>query len=544
MTPESPGASSLAGSLSGIHEVIVIGAGFAGIYAVYRLRQAGLDVLCLEAAAEVGGVWYHNAYPGARCDLLSVDYSYSFSQDLQRTWRWTHRYADQPEILAYLKHVADRFDLRRHMRFNSRVSSMRRDDAAGLWHVETDTGTRLAARFVILATGPLTVPKSPDFPNYEDFQGEKYQTSRWPQHPVTFAGKRVGVIGTGSSGLQTIAAIAGKAAHLTVFQRTPAYTAPARNRPVSDEEHLRIIADYPAYRVRMKQTYAGAYMFSSGKTVAECSEAERREILERCYEEGGIGYVSAFTDVLFNEEANDVVASFLRKKMAERIRDPVLREKLIPRGFPVGARRPCIDTDYLEAYARDDVELVDLRETPIVGFTKAGLQTTGGHHRLDMVIVAIGFDAGTGAPLAIDPVNGSGKALSQAWAEGPQTYLGMTVAGFPNLFLMNSPGATSIFGNVPLVSEFEGDWIAEAITWLQAQGRTSIEASAQAQRAWTDELHAISRNTLLLKAPSWYSGGNIPGKKRGILAFLGGFDEYQAQGRKEAAAGYPGFVTR
>ncbi|MDG2002565.1 MAG: NAD(P)/FAD-dependent oxidoreductase, partial [Novosphingobium sp.] len=366
---------------------------------------------------------------------------------------------------------------------------------------------------------------------------------RWPKHDVTFAGKRVGVIGTGSSGLQAIAAIAEEAEHLTVFQRTPAFTAPAHNRPVSDAENDKIVADYPRYREEMKATYAGGYMFSSGKPVDECSLDERREILDRYYEEGGIGYVSAFTDVLFNEEANAVVADYLREKIATRVKDPALREKLTPRGFPIGSRRPCIDTGYLETFNRDNVELVDLRETPIAGFTETGIETSAGHHELDMVIVALGFDAGTGAPLAIDPLNCGGTTLSKAWDDGPQTYLGMCVAGFPNLFLMNSPGATSIFGNVPLVSEFEADWIADCITWLDAQDETSIEATSEAQQAWTDELRAIGEGTLLLKAPSWYSGGNIPGKKRGILAYLGGFDVYQAKGRQEAEGGYPGFVV-
>lgn len=525
------------------HDVIIVGAGFAGIYAVHRLRQAGLDVLCIEAAPEVGGVWYHNCYPGARCDLLSVDYSYSFSEELQREWRWSHRYADESEILDYLKHVTDRFDLRRNMLFETWVSGATRDDETGLWTVETSGGKRFAARFVILATGPLSLPKEPDFAGYELFKGEKYQTSRWPKHEVNFAGKRVGVIGTGSSGLQAISVIAGQAAHLTVFQRTPAFTAPACNRLVGDEEHQQIIADYPEYRDLLKNTFAGGYMYSSGKPVAECSQDERREILDRYYEEGGIGYVSAFTDVLFNEEANAVVADYLREKIATRVKDPVLREKLTPRGFPVGARRPCIDTGYLEAFERDDVDLVDLRETPITRFTETGIETSAGHHAIDMVIVALGFDAGTGAPLAIDPVNGCGKALSEAWEDGPQTYLGMCVAGFPNLFLMNSPGATSIFGNVPVVCEFEGDWIADCIAWLSAQGKTSAEASAEAQQAWTEELRVIGEGTLLLNAPSWYSGANIPGKKRGILAFLGGFDIYQARGKQEADGGYQAFVV-
>jgi cation diffusion facilitator CzcD-associated flavoprotein CzcO len=526
------------------HEVIVVGAGFAGIYAVYRLREAGLEVLGLEAAPDVGGVWYHNCYPGARCDLLSVDYSYSFSEELQRDWRWSHRYADQPEILAYMRHVVDRFDLRQQFRFETRVTGLRRDDNTNLWLVETDAGKSYTARYVILATGPLSVPKDPDFPGYDEFKGEKYQASRWPHREVSFAGKRVGVIGTGSSGLQAIGAIAGQVGHLTVFQRTPAFTAPAHNRPVSDEEHDQFLTAYPAYRSKMKSNHVGGYMFSTGKLVSECSPQEQREIMDSYYQEGGIGYVSAFTDVLVNEEANAVVADYLREKIATRVKDPVLREKLTPRGFPVGARRPCIDTAYLEAFNRENVELVDLRETPIVRFTEQGIETTAGFHPLDMAIVALGFDAGTGAALSIDPVNGAGRALSAAWEDGPQTCLGMTVADFPNLFLMNSPGGTSVFGNVPIVSEWEADWIAVCITWVHSQGKSSIEASAAAQQMWTDELRAIGEATLLMQAPSWYSGGNIPGKKRGILAYVGGFDTYRERGKQVADNGYAGFITR
>jgi cyclohexanone monooxygenase len=291
----------------------------------------------------------------------------------------------------------------------------------------------------------------------------------------------------------------------------------------------------------MKATYAGGYMFSSGKSFGECTPEERLAILDSYYEEGGIGYVSTFNDVLFNEEANEFVADYLREKMAARVKDPALREKLLPRGFPVGSRRPCIDSGYLETFDRENVDLVDLRATPVVRFTQRGIETSNGNHEFDRVIVALGFDAGTGAQLAIDPFNGKGGRLSQAWADGPRTYVGMAVAGFPNLFLMNSPGATSVFGNVPVVSEYEGDWTAECIGWLDANGLSTIEAEDDAQEAWTAELHQIGESSLLMKAPSWYSGGNIPGKTRGILGYLSGFDVYRARAKGAAADGYRGF---
>lgn len=526
------------------YDVIIVGAGFAGLYAIHRLRGQGLNVLCIEAAPEVGGVWYHNNYPGARCDLLSVDYSYSFSEELQREWKWSHRYSDQPEILAYLKHVADRFDLRRSIRFETRVTGLTRDDGTDRWRVVTDSGETCEARFVVLATGPLSVPKDPDFPGYANFKGKKYQASRFPHHPVSFAGKRVGVIGTGSSGIQTISEVAKTAGHLTVFQRTPNYTAPARNAPTDPEAYERFVARYPEYRREMKTTYAGGYLFNTGKAYAECTPEERSAAFDAFWAEGGLGFGSIFTDIGTNPDANDAVADYMRERMGERVRDPDVREKLMPRGIPIGSRRPCCDTNYLECFDQENVTLVDLRETPIDRFTESGIQTTAGHHALDMVIVALGFDAGTGAVLAIDPVNGKGRALSEAWSDGPETYIGMTVADFPNLFLMNSPGATSVFGNVPIVSEYEGDWIGNAITWVDAEGRTAIEATLQAQREWTKLIEQIAEGTPLMTGPSWYNGGNIPGKKRRVLAFLGGFDLYQARTTQIAENGYEGFEVR
>jgi cation diffusion facilitator CzcD-associated flavoprotein CzcO len=524
-------------------DVVVVGAGFAGLYALYRLRERGLRVAAIESAPDVGGVWYHNCYPGARCDLLSIDYSYSFSEELQREWRWSHRYAEQSEILAYLRHVADRFHLRPAIFFNTTVTGMTRDDALALWSIQTNEGSAYQARFVVLATGPLSVPKDPDFPGYETFAGEKLQASRWPKQSFEFEGKRVAVIGTGSSGVQTITEVAKRAHHLVVYQRTPTFTAPARNRPIEPVEYDRVIAEYPARRARMKNSYVGAYMFSSDKRADECSPAEQRAILDACWAEGGLGYVSAFSDVLLDEAANTLVADYLREKMGELVTDPVVREKLMPHGFPVGARRPCCDSGYLETFNRANVELVDLRETPLVRFTPDGIVTSDGLRSFDMVIVALGFDALTGAPLAIDPVNGTGLKLSEAWRHGPNTYLGMTVASFPNLFLMNSPGATSVFGNVPIVSEHEADWIADCIGWIDSTGKTSIQATVEAQDQWTSEVSAIGEQTLIMKAPSWYSGGNIPGKKRRVLAYLGGLDAYAARCRQVAESGYIGFVA-
>jgi cation diffusion facilitator CzcD-associated flavoprotein CzcO len=525
-------------------DVIVVGAGFGGIYAVHRFRNQGFDVLCLEAAPDVGGVWYHNAYPGARCDLLSIDYSYSFSEELQQEWNWTQRYSPQSEILAYLRHVTDRFDLRRSMAFNTRVTSMKRDDATNLWTLTTNTGTTYTAQYVVLATGPLSAPKEPDFPGYADFKGEKYQASRWPHTPVTFEGKRVGVIGTGSSGVQAITEIAKTAGHLEVYQRTPAFSAPAHNRPMDQAEFATLKARYPDYRKEMKAGFLGAWGYSSGKNAADLTPEEQRAVLDDFwFNAGGTGYCSAFNDVLFNEESNKVVADYLRERMAEVIKDPVLLKKLTPDDYPVGTRRPCCDSGYFETFNRDNVSLVDLRETPIVRFVENGIECTDGVHELDMVVIALGFDAITGAATVIDPVNGKGEHLNDAWKEGPRTYLGFGVAGFPNLFFVNGPMGTSALGNVPLVSEHDVDWIGDCLAWMKQNGFTKFEATPEVQEAWSQEVLALGNMTLFMKTPSWFTGGNIPGKPRGILAYLGGFNNFAARCKGVAEKGYEGFAA-
>jgi cation diffusion facilitator CzcD-associated flavoprotein CzcO len=526
------------------HEVIVVGAGFGGVYAVHRLQADGRDVLCLEAAADVGGVWYHNRYPGARCDILSIDYSYSFSKELQDEWNWSERYAPQEEILRYIQHVADRFGLRRFMAFNTRVIALERNDQTGLWTLGTNTGKTYTARFVVLATGPLSQPKDPEYPGFADFGGEVLRTARWPHAAVSFEGKRVGVIGTGSSGVQSIPEIAKTAAHLTVFQRTPVFAVPARNVRLSPEDLAAVRARYSEYRKELKSGFAGNYMTTTGKKAAEFSAAEQRRILDALWEEGGLGVASIFTDVLTDESANRIVADYVRARIREQVKDPVLAEKLLPRSYPIATKRPCVESGYYAAFNRPNVSLVDLRETPIERLTEGGIRTSDKLYDLDVIVLATGFDAITGAVKAMDPVNGKGRHLVDEWQDGPKTYLGLAVAGFPNLFMVAGPGGTSVLGNVVAVAEAGVDWIADCISWLYAHGHDTIEASTQAQAAWTDHVAEVGRYTLFPKADSWYMGANIPGKKRVLLAYIGGFSNYVGKCRDVAAKGYEGFVAR
>jgi cyclohexanone monooxygenase len=526
------------------HEVIVVGAGFGGVYAVHRLLKEGRDVLCLEAAADVGGVWYHNRYPGARCDILSIDYSYSFSKELQDEWNWSERYSPQEEILRYIQHVADRFGLRRRMVFNTRVTAMKRNDDTGLWTLGTTTGKTYTARFVVMATGPLSQPKDPDFPGFTDFRGEVYRTARWPHHPVSFEGKRVAVIGTGSSGVQSIPEIAETAMHLTVFQRTPVFAVPARNVRLSPEELAAVRPRYSEYRKELRSGFAGNYMATTGKKAAEFSEAEQRRILDALWAEGGLGVASIFTDVLTDESANRIVADYVRARIREQVKDPALAEKLLPRTYPIATKRPCVESGYYAAFNRPNVSLVDVRETPIERVTASGIRTSDKHHDLDMIVLATGFDAVTGALKAIDPVNGKGRHLVNEWEDGPKTYIGLAVAGFPNLFMVAGPGGTSVLGNVVAVAEEGVDWIADCISWLYEHGHHTIEATEEAQTAWTDHVAEVGRHTLFPKADSWYMGANVAGKKRVLLAYIGGFCTYVSKCKEVAANSYEGFVAR
>ena len=526
------------------HEVIVVGAGFAGLYGVYRLRKDGRDVLGIESGSHVGGVWYHNRYPGARCDTLSVDYSYSFSEELQQEWNWSERYSPQPEILSYIKHVADRFDLRRNFVFDTRVTGMERNDETGLWTIATNTGRRYCARFVLLATGPLSAPADPHIPGLDDFAGELYRTSSWPHDPVSFAGKRVGVVGTGSSGVQSIPEIARTAEHITVFQRTPAYAVPARNRAMAPGELDGFKKNYPEYRRDLRANFTGLTMQTTGKAAAECSSAEQKAALDAIFAAGSLGIVSTFTDVLFDEEANEVVAEYVRSRVRERVQDPATAEQLVPRTYPIGTKRPCLDSGYYEVFNQPNARLVDLTVTPIEQVTATGIQTSAEHHDLDMIVLATGFDALTGAILAIDPVNGQGNRLSAAWRDGPATYLGLAAAGFPNLFLISAAGGTSVFGNMVTVAEEAIDWVADALDWMTQNGLKTMEAKPEAQDEWTRHVSDVGNASLLPKTNSWYVGANVPGKPRSFSVYLGGLNVYNETCRTVAKEGYRGFMAR
>jgi cation diffusion facilitator CzcD-associated flavoprotein CzcO len=528
----------------GTLDVVVVGAGFLGVYAIYRYRRQGLRVLCIEAAADVGGVWYKNRYPGARCDVRSIDYSYSFSPELHEEWRWRDRYAGQAELLRYLGHVVDRFDLRRDILFNSRVTAAVWREHARRWIIMTDTGKRFVCRYFVLATGALSAPKTPNFPGAADFHGPCYQTSCWPHEVIDFSGKRVGFIGTGSSGVQAIPKIAEQAKALTVFQRTPAFSVPARNGPIDEAEYAAIRARYEAYRAKMKAGWSGQEDNTSGRKAAEYSNTERQAAFEAAWEKGGMTFFGTLTDTLTNQVANDFVAEFIRDKIRAIVRNPVTAEKLCPTDYPVAARRPCLDSGYFETYNRDSVVLVDLRTEPIERLIPEGIRTASQDYPCDAIVLAIGFDAFTGPIAAIDIRNSAGQNLSDCWKDGPRTYLGMTVAGFPNLFIVTGPGSPSVLANVIIAGEHDVEWIGDCIIWLDKHGYSRIEATADAQTRWVAHVAEVSEHTLYPKAKSWYTGANIAGKPRVFLPYIGGLGNFTRVCAETASSGYAGFAMQ
>jgi len=529
------------------YDVIVVGAGFAGLYALYRLREQGLAVRVLEAGDGVGGTWYWNRYPGARCDVPSIEYSYSFSKELEQQWDWSEVMASQPEILAYLNHVADRFDLRPDIQLETRVVAAHFDEAAGRWRVETESGQSFVARFCVMATGCLSAPNTPTIPGTEDFSGVVYHTGAWPHEDVDFSGLRVGVIGTGSSGVQAIPVIAERARHLTVFQRTPNYTVPAGNRDLTDEERARAKAAYEGIRAAERESYAGIILGFGGhplvvptERILDTTPEQRAAVLD----EEGFGALGRYSDVQTDLEANEMACEMYRALVRKVVEDPEVAERLSPRGYPIGCKRPVIDTDYLATFNRDDVTLVDLRRGGIERLTRTGLQTSQGHFELDVLIWATGFDAMTGAVSRVD-VRGRGKVpLSTTWAAGPRTYLGLQVNGFPNLFLVTGPGSPSVLSNMVVSIEQHVDWIGDCISYLDARGLRMIEPTAAAEEEWIAHVNAIAQGTMFV-APScnsWYVGANIPGKPRIFMPYVGGFRSYRKRCNEVASSGYQGFL--
>ena len=520
-------------------DVVVVGAGFGGLYALHKMREIGFSVRGLEAAPDVGGTWYWNRYPGARCDVPSLFYSYSWSPELRREWRWTNRYAGQEEILSYARFAADRLDLRRLIQFDTRVAGATFDETSRRWIVETDRGDRLRARFVIMATGGLSVPNTPDIPGVADFKGGIYHTARWPQEPVDFEGKRVGIIGTGSSGVQVIPMIAKDAKQLVVFQRTPNFSVPARNRPLTDQDHRSFDDGLETYLASLEQSDFGRV-----PPTAFTAEVPPRDVqwarYEQLWQEGGSGgFLKAFPNILVHPDVNEVCADFVRQKIRETVKDPKTAEALSPAGYPFGVKRLCVDTDYFDTYNRPNVELVNLREEPIEKITADGVDTASRHFDLDALVFATGFDAVTGALLAVDISGRDGTTLKDAWSEGPQTYLGLTVAGFPNLFTITGPGSPSVIGNVITNCEYHVDWIAECLTHMQRHDLATIEPDGEAQIAWGAHVAEVADRTLFPKANSWYLGVNIPGKPRVFMPYIG--EGYRTTCKEVVADGYRGF---
>ncbi|NKR41000.1 NAD(P)-binding domain-containing protein [Rhodococcus hoagii] len=523
-------------------DVVVVGAGVAGLYAVHRFRQQGLTVRAFEAASGVGGVWYWNRYPGARCDVESVDYSYSFSPELEQEWDWSEKYATQPEILAYLEHVADRFDLRRDIQFDTRVTSATLDEDTLRWTVRTDRGDVVSARFFVVAAGPLSNANTPDFDGLDTFAGDVFHTAHWPHDGVDFTGKRVGVIGTGSSGIQSIPHIAEQADKLFVFQRSANYSVPAGNAPLDDATRAEQKANYAERRRLSWESGGGSPHRAHPKLTLEATEEERRAAYEERWKLGGVLYSKTFPDQLTDQAANDAAREFWEEKVRAVIDDPAIADLLIPDDHAIGAKRIVTDSGYYETYNRDNVELVNLKATPIVGMDAAGVNTTEAHYDLDAIVLATGFDAMTGSLDKLDIVGRGGQSLKEKWAAGPETYLGLGIDGFPNFFNLTGPGSPSVLANMVLHSELHVDWVADAIAYLDDRGAAAIEGTPEAVADWVEECRTRAEASLLNTANSWYLGANIPGRPRVFMPFLGGFAGYRQIITEVADSGYKGFA--
>jgi cyclohexanone monooxygenase len=525
-------------------DALIVGAGFSGLYMLHRLRGQGLSARVLEAGPSVGGTWYWNRYPGARVDIESQEYSYSFSPELDAEWVWSERYATQPELLAYLNHVADRFDLRRDIQLETRVTQASFDEAANRWRVTSDRGEVVTARWCVMATGCLSVANEPDFPGAESFAGPSWHTQKWPEGGVDFSGRRVGVIGTGSSAIQSIPEIARQAAQVTVFQRTPNFSVPAHNGPVDPA----IAADWAANRAvrrsEARETGFGIRMVEPRDLPAlEAAPAERQAEYERRWGIGGFALLGAYGDLLASEEANETAAEFIRDKIHEIVSDPATAEKLSPRSFPIGSKRLCVDTGYYATFNRPNVSLVDLRQEPIRAIEPGGIRTSERLYPLDAIVYAIGFDAMTGALSRIDVRGRGGVSLKVSWAAGPRTYLGLMIAGFPNLFIVTGPGSPSVLCNMAVAIEQHVEWISDCIAWMGQRQLGRIEATDEAQDAWVAHVNEVAEGTLLPKANSWYMGANVPGKPRVFMPYIGGFPVYRDKCAEVAAKGYEGCLV-
>ena len=523
-------------------DVVVVGAGFGGMYAVYRFREMGLRVQGFEAGGDVGGVWHWNRYPGARVDLPSIDYSFSFSPEIEQEWTWSEQFAAQPELLRYINFVADRLDLRRHIQFSTRVTRAVWDESRKLWTVTTDRGDTYEATYCIMATGPLSIPKDPEIPGIDRFKGQLLRAAKWPHEPVSFAGRRVGVIGTGSTGIQIVQEVGKEAGELFVFQRTPSFTMPMRNEALEPDYVAEVKRHYAGIRESARNSAVGGVRPQSTRAFFSVTPRQRRQLLEDAWKNGGLAMLGTFADLLTNAEANEHVAEFVRGKIGEVVNDPQTAEKLKPRGYPIFARRPCLDSSYYETFNRPNVHLKDCISDPIEEITERGLKTRAGEVELDALIFATGYDGLTGALLAFDIVGRDGRTMNDKWKDGARSHLGLMMEGFPNLFMTTGPNGPAALANIIRISEHDVDWIAAAMTHMDRNGLSTIEPTPQAEQAWMDIVFALSQRSLLLKAKTWYLGANVKDKPQGLTLFTGGFQKYREHCAAAVQGGYRDFV--
>ena len=524
-------------------DAVVVGAGFSGMYQLHKLRDMGLSVKVFEAGEDVGGTWYWNRYPGARVDIESMAYSFSFSKELEQDWVWSEKYSPQPELLRYAQHVAERFDLKRDISFNTRVESAHFDEDNNEWLVTTECGRRVRARYLVMATGVLSAAKTPDIAGRDSYKGETYQTGLWPKEGVDFSGKRVAIIGTGSSAVQSIPLIAEEADELVVYQRTAAYSTPAFNRPLTNSEIDTMKGNYDQYRQEQRLSPAGIINPERQlERVMDVPKEERQRRFEEAWDEGLLtGLMSTFSDIQLDEDANHEVAEFIRDRIRNTVQDRQTADDLTPKAYPYATKRPCIDTNYYETYNRENVSLVNLRRTPIETITETGIETSDGAREFDAIVYATGFDAMTGPLLRVDIRGRGGKRLVDAWIDGPRSYLGIAIHGFPNLFTITGPSSPSVLSNMLVSIEQHVDWVSDCIGWMNENGKTAIEPSDAAERDWAEHTAHLAGMTLFPQADSWYMGANVPGKPRMFLAYVGGVGAYRLICDQIAATGYHGF---
>lgn len=538
----SPAQSSPAEAAE-TYDVVVVGAGFAGLYMLHRLRELGFSARVYEQGGGVGGTWYWNRYPGARCDVESMQYSYSFSEELQQEWDWSERHAPQAEILKYANHVADRFDLRRDIQFNTRVERAVFDARSTSWSVTTSDGKTVQAQFVVLATGCLSNARKPDIKGLETFRGPVYHTGNWPHEDVDFTGLRVGLIGTGSSGIQSAPIIAEQAKHLTVFQRTANFSIPARNAELTAEERDTFRKNYPEIRRFAREVARnGIYAEQPDRGALDDAEDVRRAKYKARWDRGGLTFMYVYNNLGLDRAANDTAADYVRGKIAEIVKDPATAKLLQPTSHPIGTKRICIDTDYFKTFNRPNVSLVDIKANPIEEITPSAVRVAGQDHEVDTLVMATGFDAMTGSVAKIDIHGPGGQTLNQKWAEGPKTYLGLMSAGFPNLFIITGPGSPSVLSNMIVSIEQHVDWIADCLTHMRKQGLATMEAGGDAEEKWVAHVNEVAHGTLYPQANSWYMGANVPGKPRIFMPYIGGVGVYRRICDEVAAKGYEGFV--